>query len=121
MDLLIVITLRFTQVKRAEILSNEFRRENYLVNASSEGFLELLLNKIEDKDLIMKWASEINEPIVSLLFQAIENTDEVMQVQLLSVLKIIYFNSSSVHLKSLESKKTALALFNNKNLHECLI
>ncbi len=54
MDLLIVITLRFTQVKRAEILSNEFRRENYLVNASSEGFLELLLNKIEDKDLIMK-------------------------------------------------------------------
>ena len=54
LDLLIVITLRFTQVKCAEILSNEFRRENYSVNASSGEFLEFLLNKIEDKDLIMK-------------------------------------------------------------------
>ena len=121
LDLLIVITLRFTQVKCAETLNNEFKRENYSVNASSGEFLEFLLNKIENKDLLMKYASEINEPVVSLLFQAIETTDEVMQVQLLSVLKVIYFNSSSVHLKSMENKKAALSLFLNKNLHKCLI
>ena len=47
----------------------------------------------------MKYATEINQPIVSLLYQANENTNEVKQVKLFSVLKVIYFNSSSVHLK----------------------
>ena len=119
--LLIKITLRFTQVKCVESLSNEFKKKNYSANASSGEFLEFLLNRIEYKDLLMKYALEINEPVVTLLDQAIEDNDEVMQVQLLSILKVIYINSSSVHLKSQENKNHALSLFQNKNLHECLI
>ena len=52
LDLLIAIILRFTHIKCAEILSNEFRRENYSFKASSVEFLEFLLNKIENKDLL---------------------------------------------------------------------
>ena len=121
LGLLIGITLRFTQVKCIESLSTEFKRENYAVNASSGEFLEFLLSRIKDKDLLMEYALEINQPVVSLLDQAIEKTDEVMQVQLLSVLKVIYFNSSSVHLKSPTHKSNALSLFQNENLHKCLI
>ena len=69
----------------------------------------------------MEYALEINQPVVTLLDQAIEDNDEVMQVQLLSVLKVVYFNSSSVHLKSQINKDNALFLFQNKNLHKCLI
>ena len=121
LGLLIGITLRFTQAKCIESLNVEFKRENYSVNASSGEFLEFLLNRIEKKDSLMEYALEINQPVVSLLDQAIEKTDEVMQVQLLSVLKVIYFNSSSVHLKSQQNKNNALSLFQNKNLHKCLI
>ena len=120
LGLLIGITLQFTQAKCVESLSTEFKRDNYSVNASSCEFLEFLLNRIENKDLLMQYGLEINQPIVSLLDQAIVDHDEVMQVQLLSVLKVIYFNSSSVHLKSQTNKNNALYLFQNKNLHECL-
>ena len=121
LGLLIGITLRFTQGKCLDSLSREFKIENYSVNASSCEFLEFLLNYIENKNLLMKYALEINEPIVSLLDKAIEDNDEVMQVQLLSVLRVVYFNSSSVYLKSQSNKDNALSLFKNTNLHKCLI
>jgi len=121
LGLLIGVTLRFSQGKCIDSLSKEFKRENYSVNASSCEFLEFLLNYIADKNLLMQFALEINEPIVSLLYKAIEDNDEVMQVQLLSVLRVVYFNSSSVHLKSQNNKTNALSLFQNKNLHNCLL
>ena len=95
LGLLISITLRFTQIKCLNSLDIKFKRENYSVNASSGEFLEFLLNKIENKDLLMEYALEINQPIVSLLDQVIEDNDEVMQVQLLAVLKVGYFISKS--------------------------
>ena len=119
--LLIGITLRFTQGKCIESLSEDFKSENYSVNASSCEFLEFLLNHIKDKDLLMQFAIQINQPIISLLDKAIEDNDEVMQVQLVSVLRVLYFNPSSVYLKSQNNKNNALALFKNPNLHNCLI
>ena len=62
------------------------------------------MNFINDKNLLLKFAIEINGPIVSLLFKAIKDNDEVMQVQLLSVLKVLYFNPSPVFLKSQNNK-----------------
>ena len=121
LELLIGITLKYTQGKCVDSLSKEFKRENYSVNASSSELLEFLLNKIDDKNLLMKLAVDINQPIVSLLDKAIEVNDEVMQVQLLSVLSVLYFNSSSVHLKSQKNKNNALSLFQNKDLRNCLI
>ena len=121
LGLLVGLTLRFTQGKCVDSLSREFKGENYSVNASSCEFLEFILNKIKDKNLLMKFAILINEPIVTLLDKAIEDNDEVMQVQLLSVLRVIYFNSSNVHLKSQANKTNVLSLFQNENLHKCLI
>ena len=119
--LLIGITLRFAQGRCVDSLSREFKIENYSVKASSCEFLEFLLNHIKDKNLLLKFAIEINPPIVSLLDKAIETNDEVMQVQLLSVLRVLYFNPSSVFLKSQSNKNNALSLFQNTNLHNCLI
>ena len=121
LGLLIGISLRFTQGECEDSLSKEFKRENYSVKASSCEFLEFLLNHIEKKELLLKCALEINGPIVSLLDKAIVNNDEVMQVQLLSVLKVVYFNSSSVYLRSPQNKNNALSLFNNPKLQECLV
>ena len=119
--LLIGVTLRFTQGKCIESLCEDFKNENYSVNASSCEFLEFLLNYIKDKDLLLKFALQINQPIISLLDKAIEDNDEVMQVQLLSVLRVLYFNPSSVYLKNQNNKNNALTLFKNPNLHNCLI
>ena len=52
------------------------------------------------------------------LDEAIENNDEVMQVQLLSLLKVLYFNSSSAHLSY---KNIVLTLFQNETLIKVLI
>ena len=121
LGLLIGISLRFSQGECIDSLSKEFKRENYSVKASSCEFLEFLLNHIEDKELLLQFAIEINEPIVSLLDKAIVQNDEVMQVQLLSVLKVLYFNSSAVFLKSQDNKNHALSLFKNTKLHDCLV
>ena len=64
LGLLVGISLRFTQLKCVDSLSREFKAENYSVNASSCEFLEFLLNKIKDKDLLMKFAIEINKSII---------------------------------------------------------
>ena len=121
LGLLISLTLNLTQGKCIENLSKEFKRENYSVNASSCEFLEFILSRIDDNNLLMKFALGINQDIINLLNLAIIDNDEVMQVQLLSVLKIIYFNTSDVHLKNQENKNNAFGLFTNENLIKCLV
>ena len=109
LSLLISITLSFVRCKSSSNLNKKFDNENYSVNAASCEFLEFLLSHINNNELLIKYASEINFPILLTLDEAIENNDEVMQVQLLSVLKVLYFNSSPAHLSN---KKIVLSLFN---------
>ena len=120
LSLLLGLTLKLTQGKCIENFTKEFKRENYSVNASSCEFLEFLLSRVDDKEILMQFALDMNEPIIFLLDQAIVDNDEVMQVQLLTVLRVLYFNSSEEHLKSQKNKNNALKLFNNENLIKCL-
>ena len=109
LSLLISITLSFVRCKSSNNLNQKFDNENYSVNAASCEFLEFLLSHINNNELLIKYASEINFPILLTLDEAIENNDEVMQVQLLSILQVLYFNSSPAHLSN---KKIVLSLFN---------
>jgi hypothetical protein len=109
LSLLISITLSFIRCKSSGKLNPKFENENYSVNAASCEFLEFLLSHINNNELLINYASEINVPILLTLDEAIENNDEVMQVQLLSVLKVLYFNSSPAHLSH---KNIILSLFN---------
>ena len=118
LSLLISITLTFIRCKSAKKLNPKFENENYSVNAASCEFLEFLLSHINNNELLINYASEINLPILLTLDEAIENNDEVMQVQLLAVLKVLYFNSSHSHLAY---KNIVIPLFQNETLMNVLI
>ena len=118
LSLLISITLSFTRCKCSKELNKKFDAENYSVNAASCEFLEFLLSHINNNELLISYAKEINLPILLTLDEAIENNDEVMQVQLLNVLKVLYFNSSPAHLSN---KSIVLSIFQNETLIKVLI
>ena len=118
LSLLISITLSFVRCKSSKKINQNFENENYSVNAASCEFLEFLLSHINNNELLINYASEINLPILLTLDEAIENNDEVMQLQLLSLLKVLYFNSSPAHLSY---KNIVLSLFQNETLIQVLI
>ena len=66
----------------------------------------------------MKIASHITVPVLEILYQTIEDKDEVMQVQLLNLLKVLLFTTHPEHENF---KKEAINMFNNTKLRECLI
>ena len=117
LHILISASLKFTQGKSKENLSDKFKLENSSINASSCEFLEFLLSHINNPEIIMMYANKINLPILLLIDEAIDNKNEVMQVQLLSVLKVLYFNTTSIHLIY---KNDAFLLFSNQSLINCL-
>ena len=65
---------------------------------------------------MIKVANEINRPLLNLLDKAIENNDEVMQVQLLAVIKIIDFDSPTQYENNPEKKKIIFSLLKDNLL-----
>ena len=115
LSLLISITLSYIRCKASNKINPKFEIENYSVNAASCEFLEFLLSRINDTELLISYLKEVNHPILLTLDEAIENKDEVMQVQLLSVLKVLYFNPF------IFNKNEILNLFYNETLIKVLI
>ena len=97
LELMVSISLRFIQGKFIESVSQSFYRENFSVNAASCEFLEFLLSFIEPKSKVMNIAEMIAEPVLMILHESIMSNDEVMQVQLLNLLKVLLFNTQMVH------------------------
>ena len=118
LQLMVSISLRFIQGKVISELSRAFSRENYSVNAASCEFLEFLLSFIEPKSHLMTIALFITEPVLEILYQTIEDRDEVMQVQLLNLLKVLLFDTKGEHKKV---KEEAGKMFTNETLRKCLI
>ena len=117
--MLISISLVYTQGQCKQDLSSSFKKINLSINATSCEFLEFLLSHVNDPDIIMSCAKNINFPVLLLIDKALDdkNKNNVMQVQLLSLLKVLYFRTSSVHLKY---KADAFSLFGSQNLINCL-
>jgi len=113
------ISLIFTQGQCNPSLSEAFKKTNLSINASSCEFLEFMLSHVDNPDIIMSYAKNINFPILLLIDKALDdkNKNNVMQVQLLSVLKVLYFKTKSVHLKY---KHDTFSLFGSQNLINCL-
>jgi len=66
----------------------------------------------------MKIAESIAQPLLYILRESISSNDEVMQVQLLNLLKVILFNTQSVHQ---DFKETSKNIFDSSILHQCII
>ncbi len=115
--ILIEISLRFIRAKIKEDLKESLQKDNLSINSSSCQFLEFLLSHINNTEIIMQYAKQLNMPILELINEAIDIKNEVMQVQLLSVLKVLYFTTIPIHLKY---KKESLLLFGNQALINCL-
>ena len=116
-DMLTSISLVFTQGQSNPELSENFKNTNFSINATSCEFLGFILSHINKPDIIMSYAVNINLPILLLIDKAIDDKNNVMQVQLLSVLRVLYFKTESVHKKY---KTDTFALFSNPNLLNCL-
>ena len=121
LGLLISISLRFTQAKCKLNVNNDFKFDSFALNAASCEFLEFLVNLISDDELLIKVANEINKPLLQLLDKAIENNDEVMQVQILAVIKIIDFNSPTQYENNPEKKRMIFSLLKDNLLSKVLI
>lgn len=59
----------------------------------------------------------IAEPVLMILHESIMVNDEVMQVQLLNLLKVLLFNTQDVHKEYLQQ---AINIFNSQLLHDCI-
>jgi hypothetical protein len=117
LELMVSISLRFIQGKFIESVSKSFYRENFSVNAASCEFLEFLLSFIEPKSKVMNIAEMIAEPVLLILHESIMSNDEVMQVQLLNLLKVLLFNTQMVHRDFIQQ---AVNIFNSQILHDCI-
>jgi hypothetical protein len=117
LELMVSISLRFIQGKFIESVSQSFYRENFSVNAASCEFLEFLLSFIEPKSKVMNIAEMIAEPVLMILHESIMSNDEVMQVQLLNLLKVLLFNTQMVHKEFIQQ---AVNIFNSQLLHDCI-
>lgn len=65
----------------------------------------------------MAIAEMIAEPVLNILLESILANDEVMQVQLLNLLKVLLFNTQSVHKDFLQQ---SINIFNSQLLHDCI-
>ena len=119
--LLISISLRFTQAKCKEEMSIEFKNECFGVNAAACEFLEFLIHIIPEGDLQINVALELNRPLMTMLDNAIETKDEVMQVELLGTIKALDFNSSAGYENNEDKKKILFSLLQQDNLTKILI
>ncbi|CAK55597.1 unnamed protein product (macronuclear) [Paramecium tetraurelia] len=94
LDLLVIICLKYVQGQAIESMSLKFYKENAAVNASACEYIELLIVNVENPIVSLKFAEYIMQPLQIVLYHAIENEDLVMQVQILNLFKVIFFNSS---------------------------
>ena len=118
LELLAIISLRFIQGKFIESVSQKFYRENFSVNAASCEFLEFLLNFIEPKSKVMDIAQSIVEPVLYILQESLNSDDEVMQVQLINLLKAILISTANEH----QNFKEQVNMILNSNMFQnCIV
>ncbi len=118
LELLVTISLRFIQGKFIESVSQQFYRENFSVNAASCEFLEFLLNFIEPKNKVMDIAQSIVEPVLDILQESLKSNDEVMQVQLINLLKALLVSTQNEHKNY---KEQLNMIFNSNMFQNCIV
>ena len=64
---------------------------------NDDEFLEFLLSYVEPKNKVMDIAQSIVEPVLEIMMESLKNQDEVMQVQLINLLKVLIVGTSNIH------------------------
>ena len=118
LELLVTISLRFIQGKFIESVSQQFYRENFSVNAASCEFLEFFLSFIEPKSKVMDIAQSIVESVLNILQESLKTDDEVMQVQLVNLLKVLLISTADEHKNF---KEQAIMIFNCDMFQDCIV
>ena len=118
LELLVTISLRFIQGKFIESISEQFYRENFSVNAASCEFLEFLLSYVEPKNKVMEIAQSIVEPVLEIMMESLKSEDEVMQVQLINLLKVLIIGTNSIHDKY---KEQVRIIVNDNMFQKCIV
>jgi hypothetical protein len=59
--------------------------------------LEFLLSYVEPKNKVMDIAQSIVEPVLEIMMESLKTEDEVMQVQLINLLKVLIIGTSNIH------------------------
>ena len=99
---IIWISLKFIQAKfnnENNENSDEIKKETISINSAAAEFLEILLINITDINKLMDISIKITQKLYIILLDNINNNNEVIQVQLLNLLKILLFNTKNVHYK----------------------
>ena len=114
--LLVNVTICYTNTKAQENLGEKFKKDIYSVNIASCEFIEFLLSKVENKQLLFDNATDIADPMLVLLDKAMDKKDEIMQMQSLNVLKELYFNANIDMIKFNKDNKNKIIYFLKTNL-----
>ena len=113
LSVLINITLTYIRCKSRE----KDKKEISSINESSCEFLEFLLSNIDGPKKMMKYFNELNFHIVFFLNSAFDSKKEIIQVKLLSILRILY---SAINKTRLKLKKDRNTILSNQCLIVCL-
>ena len=117
---LICTVLHFLRTKAQKDLNEDFVKEVFSLNAASTEFLEFLLKNINDYEFLIKNTKLINDTILDTMMKSLKQKDEVIAVQLLDVLKSLYFNYPPEIVKNPEYKIKYIDLLMNKTLENVI-
>ena len=117
---LICSLLHYIKSKAKDNLNEEFKKNVFLLNETSTEFLEFLLKNINDNDFLITGTKLINETILNALMESLKEKNEVMSVQLLDVLKSLYFNYPPEIVKNDKYQKKYIELLLNTNLEKVI-
>jgi hypothetical protein len=94
LDLLVVLAVKYIEGHAVESMGLEFYLGNSGVNASAVELVETLLDYIDNPVLCGKVLDYVNDFLFKVLGQVVGNREYIMQIQILNLLRNIFFNSS---------------------------
>lgn len=94
LDLLIILAVKYIEGHAIESMGIEFYVGNSGVNTSAVELIETLLDYIDNPILCEKLINYISEYMFRVLNQVVLNKEYIMQIQLINLIRNIFFNSS---------------------------
>lgn len=120
LQVLLFLSIKYIRGEVGEVdsrLKQQFITENAAVNACGCEFIELLLTNVEPSERSPEVASWVIQPLLQGLKNTFISNDNVMQVEILKIVRLIQINCL-YHNK--QYAENCLAIFNNKEYFEIL-
>lgn len=113
-DVLSLVSLRFIEGRCDGSQSDEFIRKNTSIKSVACEFLEMVLKRIDNQGLTIQICFFLMQPIVKVLRIALDKGETSILIQLISLLRVIMFDSGIYKLKQKDDpsdKKTKFIEF----------